>query len=87
LKLLNERISQMYWKFTDTVVFLSNLFSLMPENNSESLMQVIDKINHQFPKAIKLRAEGLADTWKVPVEYLLQRYTTDWSQLAVVSCS
>jgi len=64
----------------------SDLFSLIPEDNSEQLMQVIDKINRQFPKSIKLSAEGLRNTWQVPVEYLSQHYTTDWAELAVVSC-
>jgi len=64
----------------------SDLFSLTPEDNSEPLMQVIDKINKQFPNAIKLSAEGLSNTWQVPVEYLSQHYTTDWQQLAVVKC-
>jgi len=64
----------------------SDLFSLATEDNSEPLMQVIDKINLQFPKAIKLSAEGLTNTWQTPVEYLSQHYTTDWDELAVVKC-
>ncbi len=64
----------------------SDLFSLVTEDNSEPLMQVMDKINQQFPKAIKLSAEGLTNTWQIPVEYLSQHYTTDWSELAVVKC-
>jgi len=64
----------------------SDLFSLIPEDNSEPLMQVMDKINRQFPKAIKLSAEGLTNTWHVPVEYLSQHYTTNWDELAVVKC-
>jgi len=64
----------------------SDLFSLTPDDNNEPLMQVIDKINKQFPKAIKLSAEGLTNTWQVPVEYLSQYYTTNWDELAVVKC-
>jgi len=64
----------------------SDLFNLTPEDNSERLMQVIDKINLQFPKAIKLSAEGLTNTWQTPVEYLSQHYTTDWDELVVVKC-
>lgn len=64
----------------------SDLFNLPENDTSNGLMQVIDQINQQFPKSIKLSAEGINNTWQVPVEYLSQHYTTNWQQLAVVKC-
>ena len=49
-------------------------------------MNTIDKIKNRFPKGITLSATGINTGWQVPVEYLSQRYTTDWNELAVVKC-
>jgi len=63
-----------------------DIFATNKQNNSSELMNTIDKINNRFPKGITLSATGINTGWQVPVEYLSQRYTTDWNELAVVKC-
>ena len=63
-----------------------DLFAVNAPNNGTELMNTIDKINNRFPKGITLSATGINTGWQVPVEYLSQRYTTNWNELAVVKC-
>jgi DNA polymerase V len=49
-------------------------------------MDVVDRINRRFPKAISLAATGFDKTWKAKSERISQRYTTDWRELVCVKC-
>jgi DNA polymerase V len=65
---------------------LFDLTEYSRHNSSDDLMAAIDKINHRFPKGITLSATGINTGWQSPVEYLSQRYTTSWNEIATVKC-
>jgi DNA polymerase V len=54
--------------------------------DDKQLMDVMDRINRRFPKAISLAATGFDKTWKAKSERISQRYTTDWRELVCVKC-
>lgn len=56
-----------------------------PTENRQ-LMKVVDQINRRFPKAISIATTGFDKTWKPKVEWVSQRYTTDWGELVCVMC-
>lgn len=67
------------------------LFALTDDNNdslneNRPLMQVIDKINRRYPKAIASAATGFDKVWKPKAERVSQHYTTDWKELVCVRC-
>jgi DNA polymerase V len=54
--------------------------------DGKPLMDVVDRINRRFPKAISLAATGFDKSWKAKSERISQRYTTDWRELVCVKC-
>ena len=67
----------------------TDLFDLTSESNnikSQKLMAAIDNINKRFPKGITVSATGFKNSWQYQVQHLSKRYTTSWSELAVVKC-
>jgi DNA polymerase V len=54
------------------------------QHDGKQLMQVVDRINRRFPKAITLASTGFDKTWKPKTERISQRYTTDWRELVLV---
>ena len=55
-------------------------------DTSNDLMIAVDQINQRFPKGITVSTTGINKSWQTPVEYLSQRYTTDWNELVLVKC-
>jgi DNA polymerase V len=55
-------------------------------NENRLLMQVIDRINRRYPKAISSAATGVNKTWKPKAERISQHYTTNWRELVCVKC-
>ena len=67
----------------------TDLFYLTSESNnikSQKLMTAIDNINKRFPKGITVSTTGFKNSWQYQVQHLSKRYTTSWSELAVVKC-
>lgn len=59
------------------------------ENNSEQqrkLMESIDEINLRFPNKLSISTSGMKAKWQHQPEYISQRYTTHWDELATVKC-
>jgi DNA polymerase V len=54
--------------------------------DDKPLMDVMDRINRRFPKAISLAATSFDKGWKAKSERISQRYTTDWRELVCVKC-
>ncbi|MGZ5056701.1 MAG: Y-family DNA polymerase [Methylobacter sp.] len=52
--------------------------------NNKPLMDVVDRINRRFPKAISLAATGIDNVWKAKSERISPRYTTNWQELVFV---
>lgn len=51
---------------------------------SWELMEVIDALNQQFGSGtIRWAAEGLQQGWRMRVDRLTQRYTTQWGELVL----
>jgi DNA polymerase V len=63
---------------------VTNDNGLSDENHT--LMQVMDRINRRYPKAIASAATGFDKAWKPKAERISQHYTTDWKQLVYVKC-
>jgi DNA polymerase V len=57
----------------------------LPTEN-RPLMQVLDRINRRYPKAISSAATDFDKTWKPKAERVSPHYTTDWQQLVCVKC-
>jgi DNA polymerase V len=55
--------------------------------DGKQLMEVVDRINRRFPKAITLAATGFDKSWKPKSELISRRYTTDWRELVRAKCS
>lgn len=62
---------------------------LLAETNvsKKQLMSAIDSINESMGKnTLFFAAEGTEKTWKIQSQYRSPRYTTAWSELAVIQC-
>jgi DNA polymerase V len=55
-------------------------------DESEKLMQTVDRINRRFPKGIAVAAAGFDKTWKSKAERISKRYTTHWGELVIAKC-
>nr|WP_087146103.1 Y-family DNA polymerase [Crenothrix polyspora] len=67
----------------------SDLFDLVDNNitaENRPLMEVLDRINRRFPKAVSIAATGFDKSWKPRAEKMSPRYTTDWQELVCVHC-
>jgi DNA polymerase V len=71
--------------FYNAGVYQPDLFNdAKMRNNSELLMQVLDKINHSGKRRILLAGEGITKNWSMKREHLSPAYTTNWRELPVV---
>ena len=57
----------------------------LPTEN-RPLMQVMDRINRRYPKAISIAATGFDKNWKPKAERASPHYTTNWKELVGVKC-
>lgn len=63
-----------------------DLFDSSTQSDGKKTMEIMDRINQRFPKAIGLAAAGFDKSWKPKNERISKHYTTDWSQLMTVKC-
>lgn len=66
-----------------------DLFTLQQnqdEAKSQRLMTTLDQINQRFYRGVDVGVTALQRGWQCPVQYLSQRYTSRWDEIAIAKC-
>ena len=71
-------------EIVDPCFYQNDLFNSKQSLRSMQLMDVIDKINHEFEHGVFLASEGFKKKWKMRQCYKSPRYTTSWCDIVRV---
>ncbi|HTR00536.1 MAG TPA: Y-family DNA polymerase [Candidatus Acidoferrum sp.] len=64
-----------------------DLFSATQSEQSQRLMQMLDRVNHRYGKhTLTLANAGIQPQWAMKRDFLSPRYTTRWDDLPVIAC-
>lgn len=70
---------------TQEECYQQDLFSPAHHKQSDTVMQVMDQINHKMGSdTLFIAAEGTTQPWRMRSQNRSPRYTTKWEELAVV---